>query len=353
MTTLRVALAGAGAWGKNLLRVLLENPRARLIAVADPDPHRRDEARARAPEAAIVASLDEAIALGVDAVVLATPADTHAELALAALEAGADVFAEKPLATREADAERCDARARELGRIGMVGHLLRYHPTLQRLLDLAQSGALGPLQHLEAARLSTTGDRSASVLWTLGPHDLSVLQALDPSPIRALHASGSPAGDATRIALELDSGLTADIALSRVHTSKERRITVIGAERAAIFDDVRAPDRVLLGRATRSRSGAFEIRVDEEAPVSRHEPLALEIDHFLACVADRTTPLTSFADGARVVAVLARVERALARRPQAHAAPPPEPARPPFRQPRELGDERATGAAKETGRLPP
>jgi predicted dehydrogenase len=312
--TIRVALAGAGAWGKNLLRVLVQSPRAQVIAVADPDPQRRAIAGALAPSATLVASLDDALATGVDAVLVATPAHTHALLVHAALDAGADVFVEKPLATRVADAERCTREAAELGRIGMVGHLLRYHPVVVRLLELSHSGALGALQHVEAARLSISGDRTAPALWTLAPHDLSVLCALDPSPIRALSASGPPSGDTAWIEASLASRLTARIALSRVHPTKERQIAVIGAARAAVFDDVRAPDRVLLGRAKRRRDGAVEITVADASPITWREPLALEIDHFLRCVEDRTPPLTSFAEGAQIVRILARAERAAQRR---------------------------------------
>jgi predicted dehydrogenase len=314
LTTIRVALVGAGAWGSNLLRVLVESPRVQVIAVADPDPRRRTRASALAKEAVLVATLDDALALGVDAVILATPADTHATLTLAALDAGVDVFVEKPLSMRVADADHCAQKAAALGRIGMVGHLLRYHPVVVRLLELAHGGALGALEHVETARLSSTGNLAAPVLWTLGPHDLSVLHALDPSPIRALRASSPESGDTACIDLALDSRLTARLALSRIHPTKERQIAVIGADGTAVFDDVRAPDRVLLGRAKRGRCGAVEITVTEAVPVAWREPLAAEIDHFLQCVSDRTPPLTSFADGALVVRALALASAAAQRR---------------------------------------
>jgi predicted dehydrogenase len=196
----------------------------------------------------------------------------------------------------------------------MVGHLLRYHPVVVRLLELAHGGALGELTHVEAARLSVTGDRTAPALWTLGPHDLSVLHALDPGPMRALRASIPPGGDTARLEATLGSRLTARIVLSRIHATKERQIAVIGAERAAVFDDVRAPDRVLLGRAKRRRDGAVEITVDDTVEVAFREPLAIEIDHFLRCVEERRAPLTSFAEGSQIVRTLARAERDARRR---------------------------------------
>ncbi|MFO0761297.1 MAG: Gfo/Idh/MocA family oxidoreductase [Byssovorax sp.] len=313
----RVALLGCGAWGSNILRVLAESRRADVRAVADPLPQSRMRAAALAPGALLVDSLDEALATGVDAVLVATPAHTHAALVLAALDAGVDVFVEKPLALGMLDAERCAARAAASGRIGMVGHLLRYHPAVVRLLDLCASGALGELLRFEAARLSVGGDRSAHCLWTLGPHDLSVLHALDPSPIAGLTASSPPGGDLCRVSLDLTSGLGASIELSRAHPSKERKITVIGTRGAAVFDDVRAPDRVLLG-AVRGTHGESAFEPGAASPVPWAEPLALEIAHFFDCITTRRAPLTSFDTAVPIVRALCRAEEA-ASAPLGHA----------------------------------
>ncbi|MEO7330007.1 MAG: Gfo/Idh/MocA family oxidoreductase, partial [Minicystis sp.] len=303
----RVALIGCGAWGSNILRVLTESALAEVVAVADPQPLRRTSAGAVVPSAALVPSLDEALALRPHAVLLATPAHTHATLVLQALDARVDVFVEKPLALSAIDAERCAARAASAGRVTMVGHLLRYHPTVQALLAHAAGGALGELWSFEAARLSVGGDRTAPALWTLGPHDVSVLQALDPSPIRSLAAQSPPSGDEARVELELGSGLAARIELSRAHGSKERKIAVIGSAGAAVFDDVRAPDRLLLGRARRV-GGELSIEIDGALPVPWEEPLAREIGHFLRCVVAREAPLTSFETGVSVVRALCRAE---------------------------------------------
>jgi predicted dehydrogenase len=296
--SVRVALVGCGAWGRNLLRVLLADPAAVVVAVADPSPARRAVAAALSPGAAVVPSLDEAVGCGVDAALIATPPHTHAALVLRALGAGVDVFVEKPLATRVTDAERCAGLAAALGRVAMVGHLLRYHPAVERLLKLAADGALGRLIALESARLSIDGDRSASAAWTLGPHDFSVLHALDPSPVHRLAARSGPDGDPVRIEAELQSGLAASIVLSRVGGVKERRLRVVGSTATAVFDDVRAPDRLLVGP------------VEIEVPF--REPLAVEIAHFLRCVERRATPRTPFAEGVTVVRALSQVEESWA-----------------------------------------
>jgi predicted dehydrogenase len=295
--TVRVALAGCGGWGQNILRVLTQSPRAEVVAVADPAAPRRELAARVAPRARVVPSFAEALACAPDAVLIATPPHSHAALALSALAAGADVFVEKPLCTSAADADRLAARAAALGRVGMVGHLLRYHATVIRLIEIAASGALGPLRRFEASRLSVNGDRSASALWSLGPHDLSVLHALDRSPLTRVSARAGASGDPVRLEATLASGLELAISLSRTAPAKERRTRVVGADAAVTFDDLRGPDRLWLG--------------DRELQVPLTEPLAVEVEHFLRCVEERARPLTSFEDGRLVVHALAAAEEAL------------------------------------------
>jgi len=295
--SVRVALVGCGAWGENLLRVLGESPRAELVAVADTSAARREVAAAKAKGGKVVSSLAEVIELGAQAVVLATPPRTHAHLALEALEAGLDVLVEKPLALGAADAERCVERARALGRVGMVGHLLRFHPTIERLVEMARAGALGEIEALSTSRLSVRGDRSVSALWSLGPHDLSVLYALGPLTIEALEATSGPDGDPVVVGLRTAAGLNATIELSRFHPQKERRISIVGSSRVGLVDDVRAPNKIFL----RDRTDAG---VCEEIVVPWREPLAVEVDHFLRCVETREAPRASFEEGAAVVRVL-------------------------------------------------
>jgi predicted dehydrogenase len=207
------------------------------------------------------------------------------------------------------DAERCAAKAAAAGRIGMVGHLLRYHPAVVRLIELTRERRFGPLRRFGAARLSSASDRASSILWSLGPHDLSILHALDPSPVASIDAEWRDDGDRVTLELTLESGVEARIELARSNPTKERRLSAFGALMSARFDDVRAPDRIAL-EPNEANAAASEIQV------AWSEPLSLEIDHFLSCVERRATPLTSFEEGASIVRVLARVESAAPRRAQ-------------------------------------
>lgn len=321
--TVRVALIGCGAWGQNLLRTLVESPRASVVAVVDTSPTKLARARLTAPRAALVTKLEAALDARPSALVIATPSASHASIAIAALEAGLDVFVEKPLALTAQDAERCAAKAASLGRVAMVGHLLRYHPAVVRMVALARERRLGELRHFASSRLRSRGDFTSSILWSLGPHDLSVLRALDPSPITAIEAQWFDDGGRVVLDVALESGVTARIDLARVNPTKERRISVAGSLKSALFDDVRAPDRVLLGESSVSALNGSTPRESaalvEEVRVEWREPLALELDHFLDCVERRATPLTPFEEGVSVVRALARID---ATSPRRHAAAP-------------------------------
>lgn len=320
--SVRVAVIGCGPWGENLLRALSASWRAEVVAVADPVALRLERAAALAPRARRVPSLDDALAAGADAVVIATPPSTHAELTLRALDAGADVLVEKPLAFGPADAERCAARAAALGRVGMVGHLLRYHPAVTRVLELAAEGHLGEIVGFSATRLSTHRGRDAgtapaggsAALWALGPHDLSVLGALDPSPAREVSAEvrPCPSGERVLLSARLEGGLGARMELGRGSPVKERRLRVTGTARIALLDDERAPDRVYLARPGRGLSGG-PLSIEQEIRVPWREPLAVEVEHFLRCVEERSRPRTPLDEGAAVVRLLARAAAGMAR----------------------------------------
>lgn len=301
---IRVALTGCGAWGQNLMKTLAALPSAELCAVVDSNAEQLARVPAHAPLARLFTRMEDALALPLDAMLIATPAHTHAALVMQALSAGLDVFVEKPMAHSLAWAERCALKAEELGRIGMVGHLLRYHPTVLRLLAHARSGRLGAPRVFEASRKGSVSDRASTILWSLGPHDLSVLSALDPSPVISIDAKWIEEGTHVRMELGLASGLLARIELSRFGAEKERKMAIFGDLRSAHFDDVRAPEKLsFFSRASGAEEG-------EEHCEHGQRPLHAELSHFLDCVKSRRKALSSFAEGVAVVRLITRVEAA-------------------------------------------
>ena len=177
MTTIKVGVAGLGYWGPNLARNFAAIPGCELAWLCDGDAERLERIGASLPRARRTRSLDEPLAdPELDAVVLATPVPTHADLAERVLAAGKHCFVEKPLAQTVTDAERAVAAAERYARTLMVGHLLEYHPGVAKLKEIADAGELGQIHYIYSNRLNLGKLRAdENALWSLGAHDVSVL----------------------------------------------------------------------------------------------------------------------------------------------------------------------------------
>jgi predicted dehydrogenase len=288
--------------------------------------------RSRFPGVPLTTSIDEVLAdPDTDAVVIATPVPTHADLARRALEAGKHCFVEKPLAQSVAEAEEVVRAARESGRALMVGHLLEYHPGLERLKELADSGDLGSLHYIYGHRLNLGKLRAdENALWSLGAHDVSVVLRLvgeEPSECSAVGESYMRDGveDVVFCFLRFPSGISAHLHLSWLDPHKARRFTVVGSKRMATFDDMESERKLTVydkgfdedyanyGEYIQ-RSGDIWI-----PKVGNQEPLRLECAHFVESLRSHTAPRSGPESGLRVVRVLEELQRSLDR--SSRAAP--------------------------------
>jgi UDP-2-acetamido-3-amino-2,3-dideoxy-glucuronate N-acetyltransferase len=313
-----VAVVGCGAWGKNHVRT--HATLGSLVAVVDPDP----AVAAAQAERYGVAAREFADVLAdpdVHAVVLAAPAADHARLAIAALEAGKHVFVEKPLALTVPDAEAVLAAAGAAERTLMVGHLLQYHSAFLTLRSLVAEGRLGTLRYLYSNRLNLGQFRQEeNSLWSFAPHDLSMLLSLvgaEPTEVWATGASYLSAGvaDVTTTHLDFPDGIRAHVHVSWLHPFKEQRLVVVGSDAMAVFDDTRGwEDKLVLfdhgvdwtdGRPRPARAEGQPVALEPT------EPLRMECEHFLDCVASGDTPRTDGHEGLRVLRVLARAQASL------------------------------------------
>jgi predicted dehydrogenase len=211
---------------------------------------------------------------GLDAVLIATPPSTHAELALAALGRGLHVFVEKPMALRLSDAtELCAARDRAR-RLLMVGHILLYHPAVIELRRLLDAGELGTLERIETERLGAMA-RHGNAWWTLAPHDLSLAVALArcwPETISLLRAGS---GDRVRAKLRFPGGAAAELVVGSSGSPKTRWLAVVGSGGRATFDDTARSLRI-------ERPG----RPSSSWAVPAREPLRVELEAFVRAALD-------------------------------------------------------------------
>jgi predicted dehydrogenase len=322
--TPRVAVAGLGLWGANLARNFHEL--AALTWICDTDDGRLAAGAARYPAARATRSFDDLLDdESVQAVVVATPVPTHAELSRRALAAGKHVFVEKPMALAAGEAEELVALAEERGLVLMPGHLLLYHPGVVKLKEIVDSGELGDVLYVYGNRQNLGQIRAnENALWSLGAHDLSVILHLleeEPSELWARGESFLKPGveDVVFCYLRFPSGKTAHMHLSWLDPHKMRRMTVVGTERMAVFDDMELDRKVTVYDSAAEPAlgtyGEWGTRVgDVHSPrVANAEPLRLECAHFLALVRGEGEPLAAARAGLAVVRSLEQLQASLER----------------------------------------
>ena len=315
---IRVAVVGVGYWGKNLVRNFHELGALEVLC----DTEGSVEASCKNKYAGVRFSREfsEVLSdLSVDAIALATPAATHYQMAKAALEAGKDVFTEKPLAIDVKQGEELVQLAAAKKRILMVGHILRYHPAILKLQELIRDGALGQISYLYSNRLNIGKIRTEeNILWSFAPHDISVMLALlNEMPIRVSCHGGAYLNhvvyDVTLSHFDFPSGVRAHIFVSWLHPVKEQRLVVVGSEKMAVFDDTADHKLVLYPHKVewKNRIPTAVKANGETVELDEREPLHAECQHFLDCVESRTSPVSDGAEGLRVLRVLDSCQRAL------------------------------------------
>src|SRR6266487_5762029 len=243
MTHLRFAIIGWGYWGPKIARNLNALPHASVSMVADMDVNRLTSLAISQPELQTTTQVEDVFRSDVDAVIIATPVRTHYQLAKEALLHGKHVLVEKPLTANIAEAEELVALAEQRQCILMVGHTFEYSPAVNELRKMIQNGDLGNIFCVETERVNLGLFRSdIDVIWDLAPHDISILLYVlgkKPNQIKVqAHAHLLPhIHDIAHLDLGFANGMTAHIHVSWLHPCKIRRVTVIGDERMAVYDD--------------------------------------------------------------------------------------------------------------------
>jgi predicted dehydrogenase len=324
----RVGLAGLGYWGPNLARNLGAIPGAELAWLCDSDHARLAEISARHPGARTTTDFGDLLANDqVDAVVLATPVVTHAELARRALLAGKHVLVEKPMALVADEAEELVALAEERDLVLMPGHLLLYHPGVRMLKELVESGQLGDVLYVYGNRQNLGQLRKdENALGSLGSHDLAVILYLLEEEPAECHAHGESflregIEDVVFCFLRFPSGPVAHMHLSWLDPHKMRRMTVVGTSKMAVFDDMELERKVTVyDKAAEQPLGTYgewQTRTGDifSPRIANDEPLRIECQHFLRLVRGDGDRFEAARAGLAVVRVLEQLQRSLEREP--------------------------------------
>jgi predicted dehydrogenase len=301
---IRVAVIGAGAFGKNHLRILHESDSAELVAVGDVDAARAAEAAAQYHCRAVP---DVSELFGhIDAAIIAAPTSAHADIGCALLENGVDVLVEKPIAADLESAQQLIDAAEANGRILQVGHLERFNPAVQAVQQKVTLALF-----FEIHRMSIFSPRSldVDVVLDLMIHDIDVVLALTGLEPEEIRAAGirilSDKVDIANVRLAFPGGCIANLTASRVSTEKIRKIRLF------------QPHQYISVDYQRQDANSFTVLPDRQIgfdsfPVVKGEPLQFEIDSFLACVRTRSKPVVTGEDGMKALrvalSILAKIE---------------------------------------------
>ncbi len=325
--SVRIAAVGLGYWGPNLARIFAETTGAELALLVDASGERLREASRHHPGVATSTDFQDALAADIDAVVIATPAETHAELGLKVLESGRHLFVEKPLALKTEDAERLSEAADARGRILMVGHLLLYHPAYQEAMKRLRSGEFGTLRYLHSRRVNLGIVRShENALWSLAPHDIAIGDAIAGSAPVEVQAVGNcylqpGVEDVVFYTLRYSGDVMFHGHVSWLDPQKVRELSIIGTEKMAVIDDGESSEKLRIYNRTvetqrqpfRSYGQYLSIRTGDILlpKISSVEPLKQEAIHFVECVRDNARPVSDGASGVAVVKTLNALTRSL------------------------------------------
>jgi predicted dehydrogenase len=310
-----------------LIRNFNEIESADLQMVCDLRQERLDHIQSRYPHVKVSRNYRDLLEQGMDAVVIATPVSTHHPLTMEFLKAGVHVLVEKPMAICCQEAVEMVEAAKQKGLVLMVGHTFIYNPAVTALKEIIASGEIGRVYYINCTRVNLgLYQPDVNVVWDLAPHDISILQyILGERPVAASARGGMfvkpGVYDVAYLTLRFSGSIMADLRVSWLDPCKIRSITIVGSKKMIVYDDIEPVNKIKIydkGVDVQPYTDTFEefhlaYRYGEETPypLNWQEPLKLECLHFLDCIQNGKTPLTSGKEGLGVVQVLEAAQRSL------------------------------------------
>lgn len=322
-----LAVVGLGYWGPNWVRNLQQAGYAKRVIACDLDLRRREHIAHTFPGIEVHSNLDRVLEdPEIEGIVVATPVSTHFRIARAAIAAGKSVLVEKPLATSLHQANALRRLAADCGVVLMVGHTFEYSAPVQKIAELIAQGELGEVLYITSTRANLgLFQHDVNVVWDLATHDISIILMLTgamPEAVSCQARSYYRKGIEDVALLTLHFGrILAFIHVSWLDPNKIRRTTIVGSRKMLVYDDTAVQEKIRIydkGVTVQRyydsydefqfayRYGDIQIpRIDET------EPLKVECQHFVECIAQRSTPRTDASSGVRVVSVLEAADRSI------------------------------------------
>jgi len=327
MKKINIAQIGVGYWGPNLLRNFVSNKDCDLKTVVDLSAERRQFVESNYPTVLTTRNMDDVLNdIFIQAIVIATPVETHYDLSIKALNAGKHILVEKPMATSSDEVKEIDTLAQQNNLIAMVGHTFLFNNTVRTIKKLIDDGELGEIRYIYSQRVNLGRIRSdVDALWNLAPHDISIIQYWldEPNPIQVDRHGMSfvqeGIDDVVFMNIKYPNNVMANIHVSWLDPRKIRRMTIVGSKKMVFYDDIsenkitifdKGIDRMaILGENMDFDNGntfTFQHRSGDVLmpKVNWIEPLKTEIAHFIDCIQNGTKCITDATHAEKVVRIL-------------------------------------------------
>jgi predicted dehydrogenase len=325
---IKIGVIGCGYWGPKLARNFNDLPNADLAMISDLREDRLAEIKTLYPSTVVTRNYKDLLQSDIDAIVIATPVNTHYPLAKEALLSGKHVLVEKPIASHSDHAKDLIEIANAHHLVLMVGHTFEYNPAVEAVRSIIQSGELGKVYYLNSLRVNLgLLQPDINVMWDLAPHDISIIRFIlgeDPIKVSARGAvfinKIQNLHEVAYINMHFPNGVMANLQLSWLDPVKQRTLTVVGSKKMLVYDDIAENKVVIFDKGvevppysiTEEEFRASYRHGEEMAyPFTWQEPLRAECDHFIQCIQTGATPRSDGVDGLKVLKILETAQRSL------------------------------------------
>ncbi len=315
---MNICIVGCGRWGKNHVRTYHEL--GALYGVCEKSPELKKYLQETYPGVRIFEDFDEALRdKKIDGIVIATPAQTHYELAKKSLEAGFPTFVEKPICLNLKDSEYLTNLSESLNLPLMVGHILEYHPAVLKMKELVDSGEIGGIKHIRCTRINLGKIRNnENIWWSFAPHDLSIIfKFIKEEPVKVKTSSFRPIQenieDTVYADLLFKSGQSAHIHVSWLEPEKLHQTVIVGETGMLVFNDTKQEDKLKLVKYSYDSNNVLLNREEEKViDFEPLQPLKQECLHFMECIKENKTPITDGRSACKIINIIEQADRELA-----------------------------------------